>query len=112
MWFCWFIRYADCERSISDYYNPFRYRGYYYDKDLDLYYLNARYYDSFTGRFINADGQIAGIGGMAKPQILCFDIFGHLARRNKKVTFGECQKTVYAVILLRYKYKKEKSDIR
>ncbi len=35
--------------------NPFRYRGYYYDTELDLYYLNSRYYDPNTGRFINAD---------------------------------------------------------
>ena len=35
--------------------NPFRYRGYYYDLDLGLYYLNSRYYDSNTGRFISAD---------------------------------------------------------
>lgn len=35
--------------------NPIRYRGYYYDKDLDLYYLQSRYYDSNTGRFLNAD---------------------------------------------------------
>ncbi|MBR7177525.1 MAG: hypothetical protein IKD26_04875, partial [Clostridia bacterium] len=35
--------------------NPFRYRGYYYDVDLDLYLLQSRYYDSNTGRFINAD---------------------------------------------------------
>lgn len=35
--------------------NPFRYRGYYYDIDLGLYYLNSRYYDSNTGRFISAD---------------------------------------------------------
>ncbi len=35
--------------------NPFRYRGYYYDTDLDLYYLQSRYYDPNTGRFINAD---------------------------------------------------------
>ena len=28
-----------------------------------LYYLNARYYDSKIGRFINADSLIAGIGG-------------------------------------------------
>ena len=41
-------------------YNPFRYRGYYYDADLGLYYLNSRYYDSNTGRFINADGQLNG----------------------------------------------------
>ena len=36
--------------------NPFRYRGYYYDADTGFYYLNARYYDPETGRFINADG--------------------------------------------------------
>ena len=35
--------------------NPYRYRGYYYDSDLQLYYLNSRYYDSEMGRFINAD---------------------------------------------------------
>ena len=36
-------------------YNPFTYRGYYYDAELGLYYLNSRYYDGNTGRFINAD---------------------------------------------------------
>ena len=35
--------------------NPFRYRGYYYDTETGLYYLNSRYYDPETGRFINAD---------------------------------------------------------
>ena len=37
-------------------YNPFTYRGYYYDTELGLYYLQSRYYDPFYGRFINADG--------------------------------------------------------
>ena len=35
--------------------NPFRYRGYYWDDDLKMYYLMTRYYDPKTGRFINAD---------------------------------------------------------
>lgn len=35
--------------------NPYRYRGYYYDIETGLYYLNSRYYDSEVGRFINAD---------------------------------------------------------
>ncbi len=43
--------------------NPFRYRGYYYDEESGLYYLNSRYYDPVTGRFINADGYVSGIGG-------------------------------------------------
>ena len=36
--------------------NPFRYRGYYYDNESGLYYLQTRYYDPAVGRFINADG--------------------------------------------------------
>ena len=35
--------------------NPFRYRGYYYDTETGLYYLQSRYYDPEVGRFINAD---------------------------------------------------------
>ena len=38
--------------------NPFRYRSYYYDTETGLYYLNSRYYDPDTGRFVNADGMI------------------------------------------------------
>ena len=37
---------------------PFRYRGYYYDKESKLYYLQSRYYDPVTHRFINADTQL------------------------------------------------------
>ena len=40
--------------------NPFRYRGYYYDSDLSLYYLNTRYYDSIVGRFVSTF-----VGGLA-----------------------------------------------
>ena len=35
--------------------NPLRYRGYYYDHETGLYYLQSRYYDPEIGRFINAD---------------------------------------------------------
>ena len=43
---------SDCQ--IADI-NPFRYRGYYYDKEIGLYYLQSRYYDAGIGRFVNAD---------------------------------------------------------
>ena len=36
-------------------YNPIRYRGYYYDRETKLYYLNARYYDPSWRRFISPD---------------------------------------------------------
>ena len=31
------------------------YRGYVYDRETKLYYLNSRYYDPETGRFLNTD---------------------------------------------------------
>ena len=35
--------------------NPFRYRGYYYDTETNLYYLQTRYYDPEVGRFLSQD---------------------------------------------------------
>ena len=35
--------------------NPIRYRSYYYDTDLGLYYLQTRWYDPEIGRFVNLD---------------------------------------------------------
>ena len=34
---------------------PFRYRGYVYDEETGLYYLQSRYYDPEVGRFISSD---------------------------------------------------------
>ena len=56
--------------------NPIRYRGYYYDSDLNLYYLVSRYYDSNTGRFISSDFIISNVGGELKGNNLysyCFN---------------------------------------
>lgn len=47
--------------------NPFRYRGYYYDTESSLYYLNSRYYDPETGRFINAD-EVSYLGADGSPE--------------------------------------------
>lgn len=47
--------------STTSYYAktiPFRFRGYAYDNESGLYYLNSRYYDPETGRFINADSYV------------------------------------------------------
>jgi len=35
--------------------NPIRYRGYYFDRDLYLYYLQTRYYEPILGRFLSPD---------------------------------------------------------
>ncbi len=44
--------------------NPFRYRGYVYDQETGLYYLQTCYYDPEPGRFISADDlSYLGAGG-------------------------------------------------
>ena len=53
------VTYYNSGSSTTATKNPFRYRGYYYDVDLGLYYLQTRYYDSNTGRFISPDKYIS-----------------------------------------------------
>jgi RHS repeat-associated protein len=44
--------------------NPFRYRGYYYDAEIGMYYLQSRYYDPVCSRWINPDSiMCCGIDG-------------------------------------------------
>ena len=43
--------------------NPLRYRGYVYDTETGLYYLQSRYYNPEIGRFINADSIVSGSDG-------------------------------------------------
>ena len=52
--------------------NPYRYRGYRYDTETGLYYLNSRYYNPEWGRFINADA-IAGSTG----ELLSHNVFAY-----------------------------------
>ena len=47
--------------------NPFRYRSYYYDDEIGMYYLQSRYYDPVVGRFLNSD----------KPEIIQLSALGN-----------------------------------
>ena len=50
--------------------NPIRYRGYYQDAETGLYYLQSRYYDPTTMRFINADDpNIIQMGSAEKQEL-------------------------------------------
>ena len=42
--------------------NPFMYKGYFYDREVKMYYLKSRYYDPDLGRFINADAEVGSVG--------------------------------------------------
>ncbi|MDD7354839.1 MAG: RHS repeat-associated core domain-containing protein, partial [Oscillospiraceae bacterium] len=52
--------------------NPFRYRGYYYDTESNLYYLNSRYYNPEIGRFINADGYVTTGAGLLSCNMFAY----------------------------------------
>ena len=64
--------YSNNGASTAVIYNPFRYRGYYYDSELGFYYLNSRYYNPSTGRFINADEYIN-----ANKDIIGYNMFAY-----------------------------------
>ncbi|HAX02803.1 MAG: hypothetical protein A2Y45_05175 [Tenericutes bacterium GWC2_34_14] len=44
--------------------NAYTYRGYRYDSEINLYYLNSRYYDPEIGRFISSDGILGQKGNI------------------------------------------------
>ena len=56
--------YSNGGNNLGAMYNPFKYRGYYHDSETGFYYLNSRYYDPVTGRFLNADRYISTGTGM------------------------------------------------
>ena len=67
--------------------NPIRYRGYYYDTETGLYYLQSRYYNPEMGRFLNADG-ILGVN----KDILGYNLFTYCANNpvNRVDFSGYC----------------------
>ena len=52
--------------------NPYRYRGYRYDTETGLYYLQSRYYNPEWGRFLNADGLIGQIGDLIEHNLFVY----------------------------------------
>ena len=52
------IRKAGTLASTLGMLNPFRYRGYVYDEETSLYYLNSRYYNPNQVRFCNKDERV------------------------------------------------------
>ena len=52
--------------------NPFRYRGYVYNDDLELYYLQSRFYYPEWGRFLNPDSQLGCIGAFLEHNLFAY----------------------------------------
>ena len=71
-------------RMILFDYNPFRYRGYYYDIETGLYYLNSRYYDPEIGRFISPD-DISYLG--ANGDLISYNLYAYCS--NNPVNYQD-----------------------
>ena len=85
--------------------NPLRYRGYYYDSETGFYYLQSRYYDPATRRFINADAYTFTRQGFVSTNMFAYclnnpssrtDILGEMpgdlfdTMDDAAEDFGEC----------------------
>ena len=66
------VSYTNGGGTTGAQYNPFRYRGYYYDTDLEMYYLQSRYYDAKICRFINADGYVSTGQGLTGNNMFAY----------------------------------------
>ncbi|MBQ7981576.1 MAG: RHS repeat-associated core domain-containing protein, partial [Oscillospiraceae bacterium] len=63
--------------------NPYRYRGYYFDKEIGLYYLQSRYYDPEIGRFVNGDESTTIL--LAQNEVINLNLFSYC--KNSPIIF-------------------------
>ena len=77
--------------------NPLRYRGYYFDTETYMYYLNSRYYHPEYHRFINADGIIG-----ANEDVTQYNLFEYCA--NNPVMFSDPNGDAYVYNGVTYDY--------
>ena len=66
--------------------NPLRYRGYYYDGETELYYLQSRYYDPELGRFINEDSLISSDQSVLGNNLFAYCLNNPVSRNDNRGT--------------------------
>ena len=95
--------------------NSIRYRGYVYDHETGLYYLQSRYYDPETGRFLNADdvkyigysGENISYNAFAyceNNSIINFDRSGYQNKNKSKIDKALNIISKYSTIILKYAF--------
>ena len=108
--------------------NSIRYRGYVYDSETGLYYLQSRYYDPEVGRFLNADSvdyigysseQLSynafaycendAVNGIDSVGLWAYDVHAGYYNGNqyKKITYGVPSDFNYGYKIPYYKVGKE-----
>ena len=75
--------------------NPCTYRGYYYDAETGLYYLQSRYYNPEWGRFINAD--VAEVLNISQEHPVSANLFAYC--KNNPVNMVDQSGTIAANVI-------------
>ena len=95
-------------------YNPLRYRGYVYDTETELYYLQSRYYDPEIGRFINADVYVSTGQGALGNNMFAYCLNNPINNCDSTgcLTDGQIHDAVLEEISKRsgYRYKYKRQD--
>ena len=68
-------------------YNPFRYRGYYYDNETGFYYLNSRYYDPAVGRWISPEPNADQGNFDSGAGLIAYNVYSYCA--NNPVLYAD-----------------------
>ncbi|QAA33772.1 DNRLRE domain-containing protein [Clostridium manihotivorum] len=63
--------------------NPYRYRGYRYDTETGLYYLQSRYYSPEWGRFVNADTITGSTGELLTANMFAYCLNDPINREDQ-----------------------------
>lgn len=72
--------------------NRFRYKGYYYDVETGLYYLNSRYYNPKLGRFISIDTDLDANNDILSNNLYLYCSNNHI---NYYDNNGKAKKNVF-----------------
>ena len=83
-WGRFWTSYKNGGQNTSATKNSFGYRGYYYDKDLEMYYLASRYYDAKIMRLISPD-DLSYLG--ANGDILSYNLYAYCS--NNPIMFTD-----------------------
>ena len=87
--------YSTIGTNYYAYYNPFRYRGYYYDSETGLYYLQSRYYKPQWGRFLNADVHVNANG-----DLIGFNMYAYCSNNPVMYTDPTGESIVLSAIII------------
>ena len=109
-----------CTAASVANYNPFLYRGYYYDFELEMYYLQSRYYDPVVGRFISMDKYVSTGQGVLGSNMFAYcynnpvnmiDVLGTtpVFTREQIEAFGEWVETILGTLIYMSKLSKKGS---